>query len=184
MAVCGPNGAGKTTLLRCLAGFVKPLRGEVRIFGEPPDPERLRGRVGCLFQNPSKQLFENTVFDEVAFTLRRLGASGKALDAGVEAALARCGIADLAGRSPHKLSFGQRHQVALASILAPEPEVLLLDDPFAGLDRGRCAAVLDLMYGLSENRRCTVVWTAHSPSALPDWEHTVLRVQGGSVVVQ
>ena len=181
-AVCGPNGEGKTTLLRCLTGFVRPLRGEVLIFGEPPDPERLRGRVGYLPQNPSRQLFENTVFEEVAFTLRRLSVSQKDLAPRVEAALALCGIEDLSDRSPHKLSYGQRHLVALASILAPEPEVLLLDDPFAGLDRDRCAALLDLLYSLSEERHCTVVWTAHNRSNLPDWEYLVLRTRGGNIV--
>jgi energy-coupling factor transport system ATP-binding protein len=181
-AVCGPNGEGKTMLFRCLTGSVQPLRGEVQMLGERPDPERLRGRAGCLFQNPAKQLFEDTVFEEVAFTPRRLGTSGEDLTSAVEAALALCGIEDLAGRSPHKLSYGQRHLVALASILAPEPEVLLLDDPFAGLDRERCSAVLDLMHSLSKKRDRTVVWTTHNPRSLPDWVDLVLNARGGAVV--
>jgi len=181
-AVCGPNGAGKTTLLRCLTGFVRPTRGRIRIFGEEPRPVKLRERVGCLFQNPAKQLFENTVFAEVAFSLKRLGVTGEGLAARGAEALALCDIEDLADCSPHKLSYGQKHLVALASVLAPDPDLLLLDDPFAGLDAARIEAVLRLISNLSEERGTAVLWTVHDPRSLPKGVDFTLHLQGGKDV--
>jgi energy-coupling factor transporter ATP-binding protein EcfA2 len=106
VVIYGPNGAGKTTLLRCLNGFIRPSKGSIHIWGKSPSPARLRGRVGSLFQNPQKQLFENTVFDEVVFTLERLGGDRKSMVSRVEDALFRCGISELSGQSPYKLSYG------------------------------------------------------------------------------
>jgi len=184
VAVCGPNGEGKTTLVRCLTGFVQPAKGTVQILGERPDPERLRGRVGCLFQNPPKQLFEATVFEEVTFPLRRLGANGRDVRRRAEETLGLCGIEDLAERSPHKLSYGQKHLVALASVLAPSPELLLMDDPFAGLDRRRRQTVQEVMVSLSRDKQTTVIWTSHNPDMLPPWTDFTLCVQGGAIVPQ
>jgi energy-coupling factor transport system ATP-binding protein len=177
MAVCGRNGAGKTTLLRCMTGFVRPTRGEVRIFGGEPRPEALRGRVGCLFQDPGRQLFENTVAEEVAFTLKRLGMGG--WEDRVEETLALCGIEALADRSPHKLSYGQKHLVALACVLAPGPELLLLDDPFAGLDAERTERVLGLIEGASAERGTAVVWAIHDRRSLPDGLQLILDLEEG-----
>ena len=178
IAICGPNGAGKTTLLRCLTGFVRPLRGEIRICGTEPRPADLRGRVGCLFQNPAKQLFESTVREEVAFCLKRSGAVDGECDEQVRETLFLCGIEALAERSPHKLSYGQKHLVALASVLAHGPELLLLDDPFAGLDPERTEAVLELLLELSEKRGTAVVLTTHDPRIVPDWVDRVIYLEG------
>ena len=176
MAVCGRNGAGKTTLLRCLTGFVRPTRGEVRILGAEPRPEALRGRVGCLFQETGRQLFENTVVEEVAFTLKRLGMEG--WEERVRETLVRCGIEGLADSSPHKLSYGQKHLVALACVLAPGPELLLLDDPFAGLDAERRGRVLGLIEAASEERGTAVVWSTHDRRSPPDGLQLILDLSG------
>ncbi|MGA8181500.1 MAG: ATP-binding cassette domain-containing protein [Desulfobacterales bacterium] len=165
----GANGSGKTTLLRCLAGFVQASAGNVMIFGKKPVPGNLRGKVGCLFQNPQQQLFESTVFDEVAFPLKRFGTKGKALVPKVDETLAMCGIEDLAEFSPHKLSYGQKHLVALASALAPDPELLLLDDPFAGLDQSRCKLILNLLSRLNQDKGLTVIWACHNPQMFSGW---------------
>jgi energy-coupling factor transporter ATP-binding protein EcfA2 len=182
VAIYGANGTGKTTLLRCLAGFVQASEGAVLIFGKKPVPGNLRGKVGCLFQNPQKQLFENTVFDEVAFPLKRFAKNGKALASKVDETLAMCGIGDLAGFSPHKLSYGQKHLVALASVLAPDPELLMLDDPFAGLDQSRCDVILNLLSRLNQKKGLTVIWACHNPQMFPGWADLEFLIERGKVV--
>ena len=180
--IYGANGAGKTTLLRCLAGFAEASQGAALVFGKKPVPGNLRGKVGCLFQNPQTQLFESTVFDEVAFPLKRFGKKGKALASKVDETLEMCGIRDLAGFSPHKLSYGQKHLVALASVLAPDPELLMLDDPFAGLDRSRCEGILNLLSRLNINKGLTVIWACHNPQIFPGWSDCEFLIEKGKIV--
>jgi energy-coupling factor transporter ATP-binding protein EcfA2 len=159
VAVCGKNGSGKTTLMRCLMGTVKPEFGEISIFGNTPEPKNLRGRVGCLFQDPSRQLFEENVYKEVAFQLRREGdAKWKEK---TDTALVRCGIEHLAAVSPHKLSYGQQHLVAMAMVVAGEPELLLLDDPFTGLDPETSEKMYRLLVRLQKEKNTTVIVTTH-----------------------
>jgi energy-coupling factor transport system ATP-binding protein len=179
VAVTGLNGTGKTTLLRCLAGFLRPSAGQVQIFGGAPDPYRLRGRIGCLFQNPQKQLFENTVREEIAFPLKRFGFSGRDAARQVDEVLDACGISHLAELSPHKLSYGQKHLVALASVLAPRPELVLLDDPLAGLDGRASRTVMELLVRWSVERDTAMVWTSHDPGAWPGWADRVMHIEGG-----
>jgi len=169
LALCGPNGSGKTSLLRCLTGFARPARGELRVFGQDPRAADLRGRVGCLYQDPSRQLFESTVREEVAFARRRLGGRPGAVERDVDRVLEECSIAHLAEQSPHKLSYGQAHLVGLASVLVHEPELLLLDDPLAGLDPDRGQALLELLRSRCRERQTAVVWTTHDAGAVPSW---------------
>ncbi len=159
ISVYGENGSGKTTLLRCLMGMIPAQTGQVRVFDEKPAPEKLRGKVCCLFQNPAKQLFENTVYDEVAFQVKRSGL--KKIDDRVHKALSLCGIAELRAASPHKLSYGQKHLVALASVIGASPELLLLDDPFSGLDRHTKEKMVQLFYRLSRDKGTTIILTTH-----------------------
>lgn len=177
----GPNGSGKTTLLRCLTGLIQPQQGSVCIFGDSPEPARLRGRVGCLFQNPERQLFETTVSGEVAFPLKRLGGDRRTIDRRVAETLALCGIEDLAEASPHLLSYGQKHLVALASVVAPRPRLLLLDDPFAGLDSSRSEQILELLTRLND-KGTSLFLTSHNPGSLGPWPDLALSIEGGSIV--
>lgn len=179
--VQGPNGAGKTTLLRLLAGMDAPCEGKLKVLGQKPSLKTLRGRIGFLFQNPQRQLFEDRVIDEVAFTLKRRGVSGEERRIRVEGTLRRCGILDLSHRSPHQLSFGQKHLVALASILVADPELLLLDDPFAGLDRHCRQAVWKALMDWRENSTKTVVWTSHHEGESPVTADVLLTVTGGKI---
>ncbi|OEU49073.1 MAG: hypothetical protein BA871_14420 [Desulfuromonadales bacterium C00003096] len=183
-AVTGLNGTGKTTLLRCLAGFLSPQQGEIEILGGAPDAYRLRGRLGCLFQNPQKQIFENTVGEEVAFPLKRFGVINGTVEEQVEEALAACGISHLIDQSPHKLSYGQKHLVALASVLAPRPELLLLDDPLAGLDDGHSSSVMQLLVHYNLQHGTTMLWTFHDPDVWPGWADQVLHLEGGRLVAR
>jgi energy-coupling factor transport system ATP-binding protein len=182
VTIYGANGTGKTTLLRCLAGFVQASAGDVLIFGKKPVPGNLRGKVGCLFQNPQQQLFEDTVFDEVAFPLRRFEKKGEADISKIDEMIALCGIGDLAGFSPHKLSYGQKHLVALASVLAGDPELLLLDDPFAGLDQSRCEIILNLLSRLNEKKGLTVIWACHNPGMFSGWADLEFLMERGKIV--
>jgi cobalt/nickel transport system ATP-binding protein len=137
VAVFGPNGAGKTTLVLHLNGINRPDAGEVLVGGlrvEKAALKEVRRRVGIVFQDPDDQLFMPTVREDVAFGPANLGLRGDDLDARVAAALAGVGMEPFADRPPHHLSFGQRRRVAMATVLAMEPDVLVLDEPSSNLD--------------------------------------------------
>ncbi|HSE08807.1 MAG TPA: ABC transporter ATP-binding protein [Nocardioidaceae bacterium] len=137
VALLGPNGAGKTTLVLHLNGILTAGAGSVAVSGLPVARENLqeiRRRVGVVFQDPDDQLFMPTVRDDVAFGPTNLGVRGTALEQRVMEALDQVGMADFADRPPHHLSFGQRRRVAVATVLAMEPEILVLDEPSSNLD--------------------------------------------------
>jgi energy-coupling factor transport system ATP-binding protein len=142
----GDNGTGKTSLLRCLTGFQAASDGSVAVFGLPPSPKTLRGRVGYLVQNPARQLTADTVEEEVSFPLLYRKLPKEHCREKAMAILARLGLEAMAGRPPFLLSHGEQHLVALASVLAVEPELLLLDDPFVGLDPVSTARVWDILH--------------------------------------
>src|SRR5690606_38489640 len=137
VALLGPNGAGKTTLALHLAGVLDGGVGEVRVGGLTVAKDTLREirrRVGLVFQDPDDQLFMPRVRDDVAFGPANYGVRGEELRERVDAALAAVGMADAADRVPHHLSYGQRRRVAIATVLAMQPEILVLDEPSANLD--------------------------------------------------
>jgi len=138
VAVVGPNGSGKSTLLQLMVGLHRPQEGRITAFGRRRESERdfrdLRRRVGLLFQDSDDQLFCPTVEEDVAFGPLNLGLAPAAAVARAHATLASLGLETLAGRVTHRLSGGEKRLVALAAVLAMEPEVLLLDEPTNGLD--------------------------------------------------
>jgi cobalt/nickel transport system ATP-binding protein len=137
VALLGPNGAGKTTLVLHLNGILTPGLGTVSISGLPVTRDNLleiRRRVGIVFQDPDDQLFMGTVRDDVAFGPMNLGLRGPELDRRVLEALDAVGMAAYADRPPHHLSYGQRRRVAVATVLAMQPEILVLDEPSSNLD--------------------------------------------------
>jgi cobalt/nickel transport system ATP-binding protein len=137
VALLGPNGCGKTTLVLHLNGIYTAQSGSVEVGGLPVVKEHLpeiRRRVGIVFQDPDDQLFMPTVRDDVAFGPANLGVRGDELDARVKTALAAVGMGGFEDRAPHHLSFGQRRRVAVATVLAMEPEILVLDEPSSNLD--------------------------------------------------
>ncbi len=166
VALLGPNGAGKTTLVLHLNGILVPGAGTVAISGLPVVKENLqevRRRVGVVFQDPDDQLFMPTVRQDVAFGPANLGLRGRRLDARVEQALAQVGMAELADRPPHHLSFGQRRRVAVATVLAMEPEILVLDEPSSNLDPASRRELADILRSLE----VTVLMVTHDlPYAL------------------
>ena len=178
----GINGAGKSSLLRCLTGLETPDSGRVELAGMAnPRPEHLPGKVGIMFQNPSRHLFAESVYDEVAFTPERMGTSCLETARVVAEALSLCGIGHLADRTPLTLSFGEQHRVALATVVAPQPEVLLLDEPFAGLDFPQRLALLDILAEMPGRYGTTIVIASHDE--LPDstWADRTLILSGGQL---
>ncbi len=138
VGLIGANGSGKTTLLRLLTGLLAPTSGTIYLHGEPittePQFRRLRQRVGFCLQHAEDQLFYPVVLEDVAFGPLNLGLSPEKARLRAESTLARLHITDLAQRLTHRLSGGEMRLVALAGILAMEPELLLLDEPTTGLD--------------------------------------------------
>ncbi len=181
VGVYGDNGTGKTTLLRCMTGNITPAKGTISVFGKAPSPKWLRHKIGCLFQNPQKQIFENTVFDEIAFPLKRMGFSRSQAEGEVNRLLRFMEMEHLGSHSPHKLSFGQKHLVVLASALVHHPSLLILDDPFAGLDFRRRKTVQDLLMSVSEEKNMTLIWTGHHLDGLQKHADRVLEVSGGGI---
>ena len=151
VALLGPNGAGKTTLVLHLNGILSPGHGSVAVGGlavARPHLQEIRRRVGIVFQDPDDQLFMPTVAEDVAFGPANFGVSGPALRARVDTALATVGMSEHRDRSPLNLSGGQRRRVALATVLACEPEILVLDEPSSNLDPVARRELAEVLLGL------------------------------------
>jgi cobalt/nickel transport system ATP-binding protein len=151
VALLGPNGAGKTTLVLQLNGVLLPGAGRVTVAGLPVAAEHLREirrRVGIVFQDPDDQLFMPTVAEDVAFGPANLGLRGAQLAERVDEALAAVGMSEHRDRAPHHLSFGQRRRVAVATVLAMRPEVLVLDEPSSNLDPASRRELAEILLSL------------------------------------
>ena len=166
VALLGPNGAGKTTLALHLNGILTAGRGHVAVGGLPVEKAHLREirrRVGIVFQDPDDQLFMPTVGEDVAFGPANFGVDGPALRERVDAALATVGMGEHRDRSPLHLSGGQRRRVALATVLACEPEILVLDEPSSNLDPVARRELAEVLLGLGT----TILMVTHDlPYAL------------------
>ncbi len=187
VALLGPNGAGKTTLVLHLNGILGAAApsgesaGTVQISGLPVVREHLREirrRVGVVFQDPDDQLFMPIVRDDVAFGPANLGLRGAELQDRVDEALAAVGMAAYGDRPPHHLSFGQRRRVAVATVLAMRPEILVLDEPSSNLDPASRRELAEIILGLD----VTVLMVTHDlPYALQLCERSVILSDGAIV---
>jgi len=151
VALLGPNGAGKTTLILHMNGIHLPQRGSIHVSGlelRPDSVAEIRRRVGIVFQDPDDQLFMPTVAEDVAFGPQNLGLEGGELDDRVRRALAAVEVEDLADRPPNHLSFGQKRRVAIAGVLAMEPEIIVLDEPTSNLDPASRKELFEILSGL------------------------------------
>ncbi|NHI18016.1 ATP-binding cassette domain-containing protein [Phycicoccus endophyticus] len=180
VALLGANGSGKTTLLRCLSGAHRPGAGEVLVDGRPLRHRsgalgEHRQRVQLVLQDPDDQLFSADVRRDVSFGPVNLGLPDAQVRTRVEEALTALGVAHLADRAVHQLSYGQRKRVAVAGAVAMRPEVLLLDEPTAGLDPrgvGELLAALERLEGLGT----TVVMATHDVDLAWSWADEVAVV--------
>jgi cobalt/nickel transport system ATP-binding protein len=154
IALIGPNGAGKSTLLHLIVGLLSPTAGQVRVLGRDcrseADFRAVRGRLGLVFQHSDDQLFCPTVLDDVAFGSLNLGRTPEQAAAIAERTLAVLGLRGYGPRVTHRLSGGEKRLVALATVLAMEPQLLLLDEPTSGLDAVSAARLLDHLAGLPQ----------------------------------
>ncbi len=181
VALLGPNGAGKTTLVLHLNGILSGGVGSVEVAGlavEKQNYQEIRRRVGIVFQDPDDQLFMPTVRDDVAFGPANMGLAGADLDERVKEALDLVGMAELADRPPHHLSFGQRRRVAVATVLAMRPEILVLDEPSSNLDPASRRELADILRSLD----ITMLMVTHDlPYALELCPRAVI-LSGGVIV--
>ena len=180
IAVLGPNGAGKTTLVLHLNGILRGGVGEVAVAGLPVVPvhyQEIRQRVGIVFQDPDDQLFMPSVGEDVAFGPANLGVRGPELDWRVDEALGAVGMLEFRSRPPHHLSFGQRRRVAVATVLAMRPEILVLDEPSSNLDPASRRELADILRSLELT---TVMVTHDLPYALELCPRSVI-LDGGRI---
>ncbi|WP_352400105.1 energy-coupling factor transporter ATPase [Anaerotignum sp.] len=168
VGLIGHTGSGKSTLIQHLNGIVSPTKGEILLDGENIHKDKaklkeVRRRIGLAFQYPEYQLFEMTVYKDVAFGPTNMQLSKEQIHANVVAALETVGIApELYEKSPFELSGGQKRRVAIAGVLAMNPEVLILDEPTAGLDPKGRDEILQAIKRLHEERGITVILVSHS----------------------
>ena len=184
VALLGPNGAGKTTLVMHMNGIHPTSHGSIHVAGQLVDSKNkesikeIRSKVGIVFQDPDDQLFMPTVAEDVAFGPYNMGVRGAELDSVVDEALSQVGMLEFKDRAPHHLSFGQRRRVAVATVLAMKPEILVMDEPSSNLDPASRRELADVVRSLD----VTIVMVTHDlPYALELCERAVI-LSGGIIV--
>lgn len=188
IGIIGHTGSGKSTLIQHLNGLIKATSGAIYFHGQDIyekdfDLRELRNRVGLVFQYPEHQLFETTIFDDVCFGPMNQGLEKK--EAGLRAfeALGQVGIPEeLFYQSPFDLSGGQKRRVAIAGVLAMKPEVLILDEPTAGLDPGGRDEILDLITRMHRERGMTVILVSHSMEDVAKYVKRIIVMNQGRVM--
>jgi len=181
VALVGPNGAGKSTLMLHFNGILKGGGGWVRVDGQQVAKENLgtiRAKVGLVFQNPDDQLFSTSVFEDVAFGPLHMGFAEDEVRRRVQQALDMVGIGDFAPRMPHHLSVGERKRVAIATVLAMDPSILVLDEPTAGLDPRARRSLVNLLRDLD----ATMLVSTHDMRLVAELFQRTVVLDGGRVV--
>ncbi len=190
VAIIGHTGSGKSTLIQHLNGLIKPTSGKIEIDGidiTAPDADlkSVRKRVGLVFQYPEHQLFEETVYKDIAFGPSNMGLSEKEISERVLRAARFVGLSEeLLEKSPFELSGGQKRRVAIAGVLAMEPSVLILDEPTAGLDpKGRDEILNELVELHKENEKLTIIFVSHSMEDVARIANNVLVMNKGTLAM-
>jgi cobalt/nickel transport system ATP-binding protein len=182
--ILGSNGSGKTTLLKAMDGLIKDYRGSVLLDGEDIrklSPTDIYRKVGLIFQNPDDQLFAHTVFEDVAFGPRNMGIAEPEVAERVRGALRNVDMEGAAGKSIHHLSFGQKKRICIAGLLAMGHEILLLDEPTAGLDPMGEYRMMELLTRLNRENGVTIVMATHSVDLVPLFLHRLHILSRGSI---
>lgn len=189
-AVIGHTGSGKSTLMQQLNGLLRPdsgkiTVGEVCIIDPSTKMTEVRRKVGLVFQYPEYQLFEETVAKDVAFGPKQVGMTGEELDRVVEESIRLTGLdyEEVKERSPFELSGGQKRRVAIAGVLAMKPEILILDEPTAGLDPSAHRDVLELIRRIHRKERMTILLVSHNMGDIAELADRVLVMNRGKLVM-
>lgn len=180
LLLCGANGQGKTTLLHVLAGLFPPSGGSLSVFGVEVHrrPEAARPLVGLVFQDPDIQILCDTVAEDVAFGPENLGLAPRERERRVQEAIASFGLEDLAQKPCYTLSGGQKRRVALAGVLAMDPQVVLFDEPFTHLDWEASCALVRTMNELRRQGRTVVVSTHDVEKVIAHVDHVLVLREG------
>lgn len=187
IGLIGHTGSGKSTLVQHLNGLMKPTSGEIFFNGEDIqdkdfDMKKLRSKVGLVFQYPEHQLFEADVFSDVCFGPKNLGLSRKEVELRAYEALKMVGVEDeYFYQSPFDLSGGQKRRVAIAGVIAMKPQILILDEPTAGLDPKGREEILSMIKKLHDEMQCTIVLVSHSMDDVADYAERIIVMNHGKV---
>ena len=187
IGLIGHTGSGKSTLVQHLNGLIKPTGGEIYFNGEDIhdddfDRKKLRSQVGLVFQYPEHQLFEVDVFSDVCFGPKNLGLPKKEVELRAYEALKMVGLEDeFFYQSPFDLSGGQKRRVAIAGVIAMKPQVLILDEPTAGLDPKGREEILNMIRELHEKMKCTIILVSHSMDDVADYAERIIVMNHGEV---
>lgn len=189
VAIIGGNGAGKSTLFLNMNGILKPKVGTIRVKGQPvrytkASLKDLKRQVGIVFQDPDHQLFSASVIQDVAFGPINLKLPEAEVKARVEKAMTRAGIDTLGERPTHRLSYGQKKRVALAGVLAMEPELIILDEPTAGLDPQGIGELMEQLVTLQRQTGLAVVIATHDIDLVPLHADYVYVMDKGRVTLE
>jgi energy-coupling factor transporter ATP-binding protein EcfA2 len=185
VAIIGQNGSGKTTLVKHFNGLLPPTAGDVFLSGSSVQGQSLRSlghRVGYVFQNPDHQIFASTVFDEVAFAPRNFGCTTDEVAQRVAESLAAVGLTRREKEDPFSLTKGERQRVAVASVLAGRPEVLIFDEPTTGLDYRESLGMMALIDRLNRHGH-TIVLVTHAMWLVAQYAHRVIVMQQGRIAL-
>ena len=183
-AIVGLNGSGKTTLFKLILGLLKPDSGDIFVFDRKNSKDTLwemRQNVGFLFQNPDDQLFAPTVWEDVAFGPSNLGLSEEEVANRVEWALDRVGMSKYVDRAVNQMSHGQAKRVALAGLIAMRPGILILDEPFTGLDFKMVTAMIEIIQKLRQDG-ISIIFTTHNRFFIENWSDSVAVIKDGRIV--
>ena len=188
VSLLGKNGAGKSTLFLHFNGIFKPTKGRILIDGEELKYDKkslikFRQKVGIVFQNPDDQLFAPTVEEDVAFGPLNLGLSQEETQKRVDDALKKVGMDGFQRKAPHHLSGGQKKRVAIAGILAMQPELMVLDEPTSGLDPQGAIDILELLYELNDEGM-TIIISTHDVDLVPNYAKKVFVLVEGSLIAE
>lgn len=186
IAIVGQNGSGKTTLVKHFNGLLMPTEGSIEVDGKPANEQGvfvLGKKVGYVFQNPDHQIFSETVFDEVAFSPRLRKMSDEEVKQRVEEALEAVGLSGFESKDPFSLTKSGRQRVAVASVLAAKPEVLILDEPTTGLDYAEQRSMMELVRHLNE-KGSTIIFVTHHMWVVSEYAHNVVVLNDGQVILR
>ncbi|MGE4284539.1 MAG: energy-coupling factor ABC transporter ATP-binding protein [Clostridia bacterium] len=184
VVILGPNGTGKTTLLSHILGLLKPVDGEIKVFGVSPFKEfkQIRKKIGVVFQNVDEQIIGPTVYDDIAFSLKNEGIRKEAAALKVQEIADVLGISDILDKIPHYLSGGQKKKVALAGAMTMTPELLIMDEPFDGLDPKSKREMIELINNLNRDMGVTTIITTHDINIVPHIADTIYILNKGNIV--